>query len=58
MIDHDGEPGDVAVAVPPSLDDAQLESCIATAAERISYPAWSSDPKDTTTVRYPIVVSP
>ena len=57
-IDNAGTPHDVVVNLPPALDDATLKSCVKAVAEGTMYPAWSRDPKATTTVRYPIVVNP
>jgi len=48
----------VTVAMPASLEDAAFRACVQTAAESITYPSWGRDPKATTTVRYPITVSP
>lgn len=57
-IGNDGIPRDVVVNVPAALDDSTLVSCVKTTAEKTVYPAWSRDPKATTTVKYPIVVTP
>lgn len=57
-IGNDGTPRDVVVNVPAALDDATLVACVKTTAEKTTYPAWSRDPKATTTVRYPITVTP
>ncbi len=57
-IGNDGTPRDVAVDLSSGLQDAELASCAKGATEHIRFPAWSNDPKATTTVKYPIVVTP
>jgi hypothetical protein len=57
-IGNDGKPRDVAVDLSSGLQDAELASCAKAATEHLSFPAWSTDPKASTTVKYPIVVSP
>jgi len=54
----DGTAKGVTVAMPASLEDATFRACVQSAAESITYPAWSHDAKATTTVRYPITVTP
>ena len=54
----DGATKDLTVTMPASLEDASFRACVQSAASSITYPAWSRDPKSTTTVRYPITVSP
>lgn len=55
---NDGTTKSVTVALPASLEDAAFRSCVQTVAESFTYPAWSRDPKSSTTVRYPITVKP
>ena len=57
-IASDGSVKDVSAALSPPLADPTLEACVKTATEHLSFPAWSRDAKDVTTVKYPIVVSP
>jgi hypothetical protein len=57
-IASDGTVKGVTVALPASLEDATFRSCVQATAESITYPAWSHDAKSTTTVRYPITVTP
>lgn len=55
-VDGNGKPRDVTVDLPSSLDDAEFGACVKKAVESIAYPAWTQDPKASTTVRYPLTL--
>ena len=57
-VTNDGATKDVTVTMPASLEDATFRACVQSVAAGITYPAWSRDPKSSTTVRYPITVTP
>lgn len=57
-IGNDGKPRDVVVDLSSALKDDTLATCVKTTTEHLRFPAWSADPKATTTVKYPIVVTP
>lgn len=57
-VSNDGTTKDLNVTMPASLEDPTFRACVESAAASFTYPAWSHDPKSSTTVRYPITVTP
>lgn len=57
-ITNTGAVTDRTVTLDPGLEDPEHRACFEKAVASLRYPAWSKDPKATTTVRYPIVLSP
>jgi hypothetical protein len=55
---NDGTTKGATIALPAALEEPTFRACVQSAAETFTYPAWSRDPKSTTTVRYPITVKP
>ncbi len=57
VVANDGTTRDMNVTMPASLEDPAFRACVQTTAASITYPAWSHDPKSSTTVRYPITMT-
>lgn len=56
-VKNTGEVTDAKVSLDPGIEEPAHRACFEKVVATLRYPAWSSDPKDKTTVRYPIVLA-
>lgn len=57
-VGNDGTTRNPQLQMPASLEDATFRACIESAEASLRFPVWSHDPKSSTTVKYPITLTP
>ncbi len=54
----DGSTRGIQVQIPQTLEEPTFRTCVESALQAMQFPAWSRDAKATTTVKYPINLTP